>query len=150
MANLSTYIAFLGNASEAFTHYQEVFGGQLNLTTYGDVPKMEGMPFEPDPSSVAHARLDLDDGTITGGDAMPGEEYAVKDTVYSLLYDVEDVERARELIGKLVDGGGSVNMPFEQAPWGAYYGQVFDRFGVMWSFNVDVAGEGGEAQDGQA
>jgi PhnB protein len=138
MTTLSTYIAFPGNAAEAFTHYQEVFGGELNLMRYGDFPPMEGMPFEPDPESVAHAQLDLDGGTITGGDAMPGEDVALSGTAYSLLYSPDDVERARELIDRLVSGGGSVNMPFELAPWGSHYGQVFDRFGVMWSFDVAV------------
>lgn len=136
MATLSTYIAFPGNAAEAFTHYQEVFGGELNLMRYGDFPPMEGMPFQPDPSSVAHAQLDLDGGSITGGDEMPGEGLVVKDTVYSLLYTLDDLQRARELIERLVAAGGSVNMPFELAPWGSHYGQVFDRFGVMWSFDV--------------
>ncbi|HHT31308.1 MAG TPA: VOC family protein, partial [Corynebacterium sp.] len=73
MANLSTYIAFPGNAAEAFAHYHEVFGGDLNLMKYGDNEPMEGMPFEPDPNLVAHAKLDLPGGTITGGDGMPGE-----------------------------------------------------------------------------
>lgn len=136
MATLSTYIAFPGNAAEAFTHYQEVFGGELDLMRYGDVPPMGGMPFEPDPQAVAHAQLDVDGGTITGGDQMPGEEYALRDTAYSLLYSVDDAERARELIDRLVAAGGSVNMPFELAPWGSHYGQVFDRFGVMWAFDV--------------
>jgi PhnB protein len=27
-------------------------------------------------------------------------------------------------------------MPFEQAPWGDWYGQVFDRFGVMWAIST--------------
>lgn len=136
MANLSTYIAYLGNAKEAFEFYRDTFGGELNLLTYGDFPPMEGMPFTPDPNAVAHAQLDLDGGTITGGDATPGEDYSVKDTVYSLLYTLDDVDRARELIQKLVDGGGEINMPFELSPWGSYYGQVFDPFGVMWSFDV--------------
>lgn len=140
MATLSTYLAFPGNAAEAFTHYQEVFGGELNLMRYRDFPPMEGVPFEPDPDAVAHAQLDLDGGSICGGDAIPGEELAVKDTAYSLLYTLDDLERARELIDLLVSAGGSVNMPFEQAPWGSYYGQVFDRFGVMWAFDVAVAG----------
>lgn len=136
MATLSTYIAFHGNAKEAFEFYRDTFGGTLDLLTYADFPPMEGMPFTPDPESVAHAQLDLEGGTISGGDAMPGEEYHVKDTVYSLVYTLDDVDRARELIQKLLDGGGSVNMPFEPAPWGSHYGQVFDRFGVMWAFDV--------------
>jgi len=28
-------------------------------------------------------------------------------------------------------------MPFEKAPWGDWYGQVFDRFGVMWAFSSE-------------
>ena len=136
MPKLSTHIAFLGNTEAAFTHYQDVFGGELTLLKYGDVPPMEGMPFEPDPNAVAHALLDLPGGAISGGDAMPGEDYAVRDTIYSLLYTLDDVDEAKSLIQKLVDAGGTVNMPFEQAPWGDHYGQVFDQFGIMWSFDV--------------
>lgn len=143
MASLSTYIAFPGTAAEAFTHYQEVFGGELDLMRYGDVPPMEGMPFEPDPQAVAHAQLDLDGGTITGGDQMPGGEYPLRDTAYSLLYALDDVDRARELMDTLVAAGGSVNMPFELAPWGSHYGQVFDRFGVMWAFDVAAEQDAG-------
>lgn len=137
MATLSTYIAFLGNAEEAFNHYAEVFGGELNLMKYSDFPDMGGdVGFQPNPDAVAHAQLDLPGGTITGGDASDGEDYAVKDTVYSLLYTLDDVETAKDLIQKLVDAGGSINMPFAEAPWGGYYGQVFDKFGVLWSFDV--------------
>lgn len=137
MATLSTYISYHGNAEEAFNHYHEVFGGKLNLLKYADMPPMEGMPFEPDPAQVAHAQLDLPGGTITGGDAMPGENLAVKDSVYSLLYDLDDSQQAQDIIEKLVAAGGSINMPFELAPWGGHYGQVFDKFGVMWAFSVD-------------
>lgn len=139
MKNLSTYLTFPGTAQEAFEHYRDVFGGELNLMTYGDAPKMEGMPFEPDPQAVAHAVLTLPGGTLTGGDQMPGETYAVQGTIYSLLYTLDDVDEARRLIQALVDGGGAQNMPFAQAPWGGHYGQVFDRYGVMWAFSVDAA-----------
>lgn len=138
MSTLATYIAFHGNAKEAFEFYRDTFGGELQILTYGDMPSMEGMPFEPDPAAVAHAVLTLDGGVIAGGDAMPGEQYAVKDTVYSLLYTLDSAEHARELIRKIVDAGGEVNMPFELAPWGGHYGQVFDPFGVMWAFDVEA------------
>lgn len=139
MTNLATYIAFAGNTKEALEHYRDVFGGELTLMTYGDFPPMEGMPFEPDPNAVAHAVLELPGGTIAGGDQMPGETFAVKDTIYSLLYTMDTADEARAAIDKLVQSGGSVNMPFELAPWGGWYGQVFDQFGVMWSFSVDQA-----------
>lgn len=28
-------------------------------------------------------------------------------------------------------------MPFEKAPWGGHYGQVKDKFGVLWAFSVE-------------
>ncbi|OKL53276.1 hypothetical protein BSZ39_10340 [Bowdeniella nasicola] len=102
MAKLSTYITFPGNAKEAFTHYAEVFGGDLNLMTYGDMPAMEGIPFTPDPQAIAHAQLNLPGGTITGGDAMPEETCVVKDTVYSLMYELDDVEQAKGFIDALL------------------------------------------------
>ena len=70
MPSLATYIAFPGNAKEAFELYRDIFGGELMLLTYADAP-MEGMPFTPDPASVAHASLSLPGGVIAGGDAMP-------------------------------------------------------------------------------
>jgi len=31
--------------------------------------------------------------------------------------------------------GGTVVMPFEQAPWGSLFGMVIDRFGTSWLVN---------------
>lgn len=136
MSTLSTYISFPGNAREAFEFYRDTFGGDLDLMAYGDHFSSEDMPFEPDPNAVAHAELRLPGGTITGGDVMDGKDYPLRDTAYSLLYSLETVEEATRLIDAIVAGGGSVSMPFELAPWGDHYGQVFDRFGVMWAINV--------------
>ena len=136
MPTLSTYISLPGNTREALEHYRDVFGGELDIMRYSDAPPMEGMPFEPDPNAVAHATLTLPGGTITGGDQMPGEEYNVQGSIYSLLYTLDDADEARGFIQQLVDAGGTVAMPFELAPWGGYYGQVFDQFGIMWSFDV--------------
>ncbi len=136
-ASLATYISLPGTMAEAMEHWHDVFGGELNIMRYGDTP-MEGMPFEPDPNAVAHSTLVLPVGTIAGGDSMDdGNDYPVRGTAYSLLYTTETPDEAQELIQKLLDGGGAVGMPFEQAPWGGWYGQVFDRFGVMWAFSCD-------------
>lgn len=132
---LATYIAFPGTTAEAFAHYHDVLGGELDLVTYGEM-KLEGMPFEPDPNAVAHCELRAPGGSIAGGDAMPGEDYPIKGTAYSLLYTLDTVEDGRAVIDRFVQAGGEVNMPFELAPWGDHYGQVFDKFGVMWAINV--------------
>ena len=136
--SLAPYIALPGTTEAAFRHWYEVLGGQLNIMKYRDVP-MEGMSFEPDPDAVAHAVLVTAAGQIAGGDAMDdGTDYPVRDTAYSLLYTAATVDRARAVIDGFVTAGGSVAMPFEVAPWGGWYGQVFDKFGVMWALSVDA------------
>lgn len=134
---LATYIALPGTTAAAMENWHDVFGGELDILRYGDTP-MEDLPFEPDPWAVAHSALALPGGNIAGGDAMDSEgNYPVQGTAYSLLYTTDTPDEARTYIDKLVDGGGSIGMPFEQAPWGDWYGQVFDRFGVMWAFSCE-------------
>lgn len=135
--SLATYIALPGTTGEAMQHWHEVFGGDLKIQRYSAV-STDGMPFDPDPEAVAHATLTLPVGVIAGGDAMDFEnDYPVRGTAYSLLYTVETPAAARDYIEKLVAAGGSIGMPFEKAPWGDWYGQVFDRFGVMWAFSCE-------------
>ncbi|MPV49574.1 MULTISPECIES: VOC family protein [unclassified Pseudactinotalea] len=137
--SLATYIALPGTTAEAMAHWHEVLGGELDILRYGDAPPMAGMGFEPDPNAVAHATLTLPAGVIAGGDSMdPGTDYPVGGTAYSLLFTTETPEEARGYIDAFVAGGGHVGMPFGQAPWGDYYGQVFDRYGVMWAFSCEA------------
>src|SRR5690625_4017830 len=135
---LATYITLPGGTAEAMTHWHEVFGGDLQILRYGDMA-LEGLDFEPDPEGVAHATLATPGGVICGGDAYGlDSELPVRDSAYSVVYTSGRPEESRELIAKLVDGGGSEDMPFAIAPWGSWYGQVFDRFGVMWAFSSEA------------
>lgn len=142
------YISFPGNAEDAFRYYAEVFGGELQVMYYGDF-STEGFPFEPPEGAVAHAELHGGRITLTGGDAVGPELPDLHSDVYSFLLALEDVAEARALIDTLVDGGGQEAMPFDLAPWGDHYGQVTDRFGVLWA--VMVPGDHGpSAQGGDA
>lgn len=48
-------------------HWRDVFGGELQIMRYGDMPAMEGMGLTPAPNAVAHAILELDCDVIAGG-----------------------------------------------------------------------------------
>lgn len=136
--SIAAYITLPGTAAEAFAHWHEVFGGELEIITYGQM-QLEGLPFDPPAEAVAHAVLHLEGGDIAGGDSI-GESYPLRDTAYSLLCTRSEIERARELSAALIDGGGSEGMPIMKAPWGDWYGQTFDRCGVMWSFSAPDEG----------
>ncbi|QDQ97189.1 VOC family protein [Tomitella fengzijianii] len=128
----STYISFPGNAAEAFPYYRELFGGELELLTYGDAD-LDGLPFTPPPDAVAHAKLTAPGIAISGGDAMGSDDPPPRSDVYSFLLEMDSASDGRAFIDKVTAAGGEVAMPFEIAPWGDTYGQVVDRFGVKWA-----------------
>lgn len=133
------YISFPGNGREALTYYQSIFGGELYLQDYPDVATSEDnpFPFTPPENALAHGLLDAGTVKITGGDGI-GEKLAKLDNdVYSFMIQVDNVDEARELISRFVETGASVAMSFEKAPWGSYYGQVKDKFGILWAFNAE-------------
>lgn len=134
------YISFPGNAAEAMAYYQEVFGGTLAVLTYGHMPPMEGMPFTPPAEAVAHAQLEGGLLTLAGGDDLGESPQPLEGSAYSLMVMPGSVEEGRALIERLTSSGGSLDMPFEPAPWGDHYGQVKDRFGVLWQIDVPIDG----------
>ena len=133
-----TYISFPGTAKEAFEYYHSIFGGDLELLTYGRFPEemADQFPFELEPDAVANATLDSDVISIAGGDAMYDGASGLDNTPYSLLLICDNEEEARGHWDKLTSTGGEVVLPLEVAPWGELYGQVRDRFGVTWAINV--------------
>nr|WP_040428280.1 glyoxalase/bleomycin resistance/extradiol dioxygenase family protein [Corynebacterium ulceribovis] len=130
----SPYISFPGNAREAMTYYQDMFGGELNFDSYDGMEDM--LPFTPPKDAVAHAELVADGVIINGGDAMGETLPPLKSDVYSFLLSFDSVEEATAVWEKFVQSGAAVAMPFEMAPWGQPYGQIKDRFDVLWAFSA--------------
>ncbi|MCL6424296.1 VOC family protein [Brachybacterium sp. JHP9] len=144
----SPYIAFPGTAAEAFDHYRELFGGELMLTRYRDFDT-SSFPFEVPGDAVAHAQLEGGLVTLAGGDSFgegchgAGPQPLASD-VYSFLIGMEDVQEAKDLAERIIAAGGELAMPIELAPWGDHYGQVKDRYGVLFALVVPGPGHGRE------
>src|SRR5690625_8040633 len=112
---LATYIALPGTTAQAMEHWHDVFGGDLNIQRYKDVPS-DRFPFKPDPEAVAHATLTLDSGDIAGGDTVASEnDFQLRGTAYSLPYTSESPKEDAEYIHKLVSAGRPIGMPFKKA-----------------------------------
>ena len=47
----------------------------------------------------------------------------------------DETEELRGYFEKLAEGG-QIAVPLEQAPWGDYFGQLTDRYGVSWMVNI--------------
>ena len=137
MALLNPYLSFGGNAREAMEFYQSVFGGDLDVSTFGD-NQMPGLPEEA-AGQVMHSQLTTTAGfTVMGSDTPPGMELPSSGNgTISLSGDEADELRGYwDALGE----GGRIDMPLEKAPWGDYFGQLTDRFGISWMVNIAGGG----------
>ncbi|GAB3581092.1 VOC family protein [Calidifontibacter terrae] len=130
---LNPYLSFRDNAREAMTFYQQVFGGQLNISTFAE------MGDESDAKDgVMHAMLETDDGfALMASDTPPGMDLAPMQGM-SISLSGDETEALTGYWNQLSDGG-SVTMPLEKQMWGDTFGMCTDKFGVAWM--VNIAGE---------
>lgn len=140
--SLSPYLNFPGNAREAMTFYQGVFGGELAVSTFAEFGGGGGMM--PDEGTM-HAQLVHDGFTLMASDAMPGSETSWGGTRVYLAFFGDDLATFRGWFDALAEGG-TVGQPLEQQVWGDVYGLVMDKFGLEWMFNISQPG--GASQQG--
>jgi len=135
-SRLNPYLNFQGNAREAIEFYQQVFGGELTLSTFGEYG-MDG----PMADQVMHAQLETPAGyTLMVSDTPPGMEH-VPGTNITVSLSGDDTEELRGYFAKLSEGG-TVSMPLEKQMWGDEYGACTDRFGVPWMANISGSSAG--------
>ena len=71
-SRLNPYITFPGTAREAIEFYRDVFGGDLNINTFGDFGDDAS-----NPDGIMHAQLESDRGfTLMASDLPPGMEHS--------------------------------------------------------------------------
>ncbi len=134
------YLAFAGNAREAFTRYQEIFGGELVLLDMQSAPPEAGPPPEgTKPDAIMHAALmTLDDALLMGADG-PVEGTASNNICVNVsLADPPEAKRAFDALAE----GGSVQMPMGETFFSPAFGMCTDRFGIPWMVMVDQPMEG--------
>ena len=132
MALLNPYLNFRGQAREAMEFYRSVLGGELTVSTFGDF-QMPGVD-EDEKDNIMHSQLTTPAGiTLMGSDvpaSMPGD---ISNGTISISGSEADEIRA---YFDALAAGGEVGLPLDQAPWGDYFGQLTDKFGVQWMVNI--------------
>ena len=138
-ALLNPYLSFRDQARAAMTYYQQVFGGELSITTFGEFGD-PGDKDAPEADLVMHARLDTADGLVLMGADTPPHMEHTQPTGITVSLTGDEPEKLRGWFDGLADGG-TVTMPLEQQVWGDEFGMCVDRFGVPWM--VDIGGAEG-------
>ena len=132
--DLVTYLGFDGQCEAAFKHYEKVLGGKiLMMMRMADAPA--GTPMPPDAANrIMHARLEVGDRLLMGGDAPPGRSAKPQGFCANIM--VDDPAEAERIFRDLGEGG-TVTMPMSETFWAAKFGMLTDRFGVPWMVNCE-------------
>jgi PhnB protein len=130
-SRLNPYLTFDSNARQAMEFYRDVFGGTLDVNTFGEF----GSPDAAEADKVMHAQLETDSGfTLMASDTPAGMQRNPGDNI-SISLSGTDADELRGYWEKLSDGG-NVTMPLEKQMWGDEFGMCVDRFGVPWMVNI--------------
>lgn len=141
MARTSTYLNFPGHTEEAFTFYKSIFGSEFGgngITRLGDGPAPDGVPplSEQDRNLVMHVELPITGGHVLMGTDVPesmGFKVIYGNNVHIML-EPDTKDETRRLFNALAFEG-SITTELQDMFWGAYYGSLTDKFGVLWMFN---------------
>lgn len=126
MSDPIPYIQFPGTARQALSFYADVFGGTARLHSFAEFQRTDGPA-----DHVAHGYLEDAPVALFAADAGGSEPpFRAQGLMLSLL-GTADPDTLRRWFARLSEGGQVLD-DLQQRPWGAWDGQVVDRFGLHW------------------
>lgn len=139
---LTPYLQFPGTAREALEFYAEVFDGELEAHTYGEIMGLQ----DENKDLLMHGSLYMERGAhIMAADLWPGSTGNGLGTMSLSSSESDPEENARILSWWApLSEGAEIQIPLGPAPWSEQdqFGQLKDRFGVEWMFVI-----GGDSGD---
>jgi PhnB protein len=130
-SRLNPYISFDGDAREALEFYKSIFGGELSLSTFGEL----GGEDTPNPDQIMHGMIETDGGfTLMCADTPPGMEHEPGNN-FAVSLSGDDGDELRGYWEQL-SGDGIVTVALEKQVWGDEFGMCVDRFGISWMVNI--------------
>ncbi|UYQ76930.1 VOC family protein [Glutamicibacter sp. JL.03c] len=134
---LTPYLRFAGDAREAMEFYNAALGGELSMMTFQEGMN-DGNPATAD--LIMHSSLFLERGIhLMASDSTP-EMTVTSNGAVALSSDATD-EADNAVLTKwweALSAGAAIEVPLEKAPWGDSFGQLRDKFGVVWMFNISA------------
>lgn len=138
MANIHPHINFNGNAEEAFTFYQSVFGGAFaKIMRFKDL-EAAGFPVAAhETNKIMHIALPIGNSILMAND-VPEIMGQTNENEHrsKIVISAESKEEADKLFHGL-SAGGTVEMPITDSPWGSYFGMFRDKYGIEWMIDFD-------------
>jgi PhnB protein len=130
---VNPYIFFKGNCQEAMNFYKGIFGGELTVNSYDDMP--DGVPGKEEMKGMLmHAALIGGDVELMGSDTPEASDKAAK---VSISLSGDDEEKLTNIFNKLSEGV-EVRFPLKKESWGDTFGSLTDKYGVDWMVNISA------------
>jgi PhnB protein len=127
---LHPYLMFEGDCRDAMDFYKNIFGGELNMMTFGQVD--ESCP-EAIRDHIMHATLMGGEVDFMGCDTpKPGPLAGDKIQLSLSGFDESNLRKKFELLS----AGGTITVPMEKQVWGDIFGAFKDKFGIDWMVDV--------------
>lgn len=134
MSAINVYLTFSGNCREAMNFYKDCLGGELSLQTIGESPMADKMPAQMK-DCILHAILTKGDLVLMASD-MVSEKGLQKGNTVSLMLDCNSEEEINRCY-KMLSEEGEPTHPLEISFWGAYFGDLTDKYGNHWLLHFD-------------
>lgn len=126
MADPTPYVLFPGTSRAALTFYGDVFGCDVELHTFAEFNRTDGGA-----DAIAHGQLTGGRVALFGADASADTRPVRSEGMMLALLGTADPPTLRTWFSRLSDGGKVLD-DLQKRPWGAFDGQVIDRYGLHW------------------
>ncbi|MEK4629587.1 MAG: VOC family protein [Solibacillus sp.] len=139
MGKMNPYFVFNGETKEAVKLYAKVFNAKnVTISTFGDLPPNPEHPVPAEAKDlVMHALIELEEGKMMFSDTYPGSQQVTIGDNITIAYFSKDEEEIQTIFNSLAEGG-NVTMPLQETFWSKCYGQVTDKFGVLWQLSHEA------------
>ena len=131
---LIPYLNFQGDCEEALNTYKDIFGGKIERVERYDNPAMKAP--EDYKTKILHAVFKAGDIEFFASDVFPGKTLEKSGRI-GLSLSLDNIENGKKVFSRLSENG-KVNVPFEKQFWGAWHGNLIDRFGIYWMVNCEL------------
>ncbi|KFE36645.1 VOC family protein [Thioclava atlantica] len=127
------YIHFQGNCAAAMEFYADLFGGELSMMRYGEMPveERQGPLSEAGAKRIMHASLVIGNRSLMASDWPEGAEGGPQASV-SISHAEPTRAKARAIYDALSEDAREVMMPFGDTFFADGFGMLRDRFGTAW------------------
>jgi PhnB protein len=135
---MNPYLVMNGNAREAIAFYEKALDAKVvAVQTFGEMPADPSHPLpEGVKDRILHGLLKVGETDLMFSDTFPGMPYQTGNHV-NIALSTDDAARSRQIFDALAEGG-QVTMPMQATFWSPAYGQVVDKFDVVWQVTTEA------------